>query len=362
MSRRLLATRIAQASAPQPIPASTDDHGDLLGLHVRRPDRRDQTEEHEDRHLAEPAIAVRRAPAGVEPRRHDAGGADEQQPPRDQSARAPARRPPRRRTPRSAARLTARRRCDARADEPQRPDPVGVGAAHPVAVVVGVVDRRPAARARRAGRAGPTEARTRRPRPPRRCRPRPARWRRAGCGVGRPRATATPSPCLLLRVRPRGPGAARLASRAGVRAVFSARGGRRRGYAPRTGPACPRPASAARRPARPGAAAAAGSSRAAELTQLLERRARAVGGLHDGHDPLAPLRRPAADDGAGSDTAVPDEHPLDHRRRHVHPTRHDDVVGPAEHLEPPSAAHRPRSWVTCRPSTSASAVRSGRSR
>ena len=68
MSRRLLATRIAQASAPTPMAAYSAAQLPRLGLDVRRADHRDQPEEHEDHHLAEPEVAVGLRAAGVEPR------------------------------------------------------------------------------------------------------------------------------------------------------------------------------------------------------------------------------------------------------------------------------------------------------
>ena len=60
---------------------------------------------------------------------------------------------------RPAATSTCARGGRAGADQPHRADPVGVGAAHAVGVVVGVVDRRPAAPARRPARAAPAPGR-----------------------------------------------------------------------------------------------------------------------------------------------------------------------------------------------------------
>ena len=81
MSRRLLATRIAQASAPMPAPVSSAGQADPTDLDVRRAADRDQAEEDEDEHLTEPAVAVRPPPAGVVPGGEHAGGPDREQPP-----------------------------------------------------------------------------------------------------------------------------------------------------------------------------------------------------------------------------------------------------------------------------------------
>ena len=85
-------------------PASTEAAVTSLGLHERRADRGHQAEEHEDRDLAEPAVAVGRAAAGVEPGGDDAGGADQQQPPRRERGERRARRRRRRAKDASAAR------------------------------------------------------------------------------------------------------------------------------------------------------------------------------------------------------------------------------------------------------------------
>ena len=111
-----------------------------LGLDVRRADDRDEPEEDEHHDLAEAEVAVGLRAAGVEPRgqhRHDADG---QQPPGGRRGQGQAR-------DRGHAEGQERRplhrsgRCGARPDQPQRTDPVGVGAADAVGVVVGVVDR-----------------------------------------------------------------------------------------------------------------------------------------------------------------------------------------------------------------------------
>ena len=139
MSRRLLATRIAQASAPIPQAAYSPDERDPLGLDVLRAEHRHQPEEHEDHHLAEPEVAVGLRPAGVEPRRSHRHRTHDHQPPgragREHQARD--RRDPERRERR---RLHRARRRDPGADQSHRADPVGVGAADAVGVVVGVVD------------------------------------------------------------------------------------------------------------------------------------------------------------------------------------------------------------------------------
>ena len=91
MSRRLLATRIAQASAPMPTAAYSAARLPGLGLDVRRADDRDQPEEDEDDHLAETEVAVGPRAAGVEP------GGERRRPARPRPAtrrswrRAPAR-------------------------------------------------------------------------------------------------------------------------------------------------------------------------------------------------------------------------------------------------------------------------------
>ena len=101
----------------------------------------DQPEEHEDHHLAEPEVAVRLRAAGVEP------GRDARRPGRPRPAtrrwwrRAPGPATPATPNARNAARFTARGGRRPGADQPHRADPVVVGAADAVGVVVGVVDR-----------------------------------------------------------------------------------------------------------------------------------------------------------------------------------------------------------------------------
>ena len=200
MSRRLLATRIAQARAPI---AAAAEHGvgaDVLGLHVCRPDDGDQPEEHEHEHLAEAAVAVGVRPAGVEPRRDDGGGADQQQPPAGgRSEHEPGHgRDAERRERRG---LDLRRAGQARADEPQRADPVGVGAADPVGVVVGVVDadlqrQRHDERQQRL----PPDERVG-VRPPTRCPRAPVRPPPEGCAAGLPRSTGRWSAAAAWRLQ-----------------------------------------------------------------------------------------------------------------------------------------------------------------
>ena len=70
-----------------------------LGLDVRRADDRDQPEEHEDHHLAEPEVAVGLRAAGVEPGGERRTAARRRPATRRWWRRAPARRRRRRRTP-----------------------------------------------------------------------------------------------------------------------------------------------------------------------------------------------------------------------------------------------------------------------
>ena len=115
-----------------------------LGLDVRRADDRDQPEEHEHHHLAEAEVAVGLRAAGVEPGRQHADRADRDQPP---GGRRREHQPGDRRDAEGEERRPLHRagRGRARPDQPHRADPVGVGAADAVGVVVGVVDRRPGA-------------------------------------------------------------------------------------------------------------------------------------------------------------------------------------------------------------------------
>ena len=160
-----------------------------LGLHVRRADDRDEAEEHEHHDLAQAEVAVRLRAAGVEPGRHHADRTDRDQPP---GGRRRQHQPGDRRDAEGEERrpLHRARLGHPRPDQPHRPDPVGVGAADAVGVVVGVVDRRPAARGSRPGRAAPSRARPRRRTPRRRCRRGRATRPRAACAAARLPATA----------------------------------------------------------------------------------------------------------------------------------------------------------------------------
>ena len=188
-----------------------------LGLDVRRADHRDQPEEHEDHHLAEAEVAVGPRAAGVEPRGEHADRARPRPATRRWWRPAPGR--PRAATPnaRNAARLHRARGRGPGADEPHRADPVGVGAADAVGVVVGVVDRHLQRQADHQGeqRLPPDRARRRTPR--RRCRPARGRPPRAGCADGRRRATGRGLPRAGIqagsaRHRSRGPARARRAA------------------------------------------------------------------------------------------------------------------------------------------------------
>ena len=55
--------------------------GDPARLGVRGAEHRDQAEEHEDRHLAQPGVPVGAPAAGVVPGGEHAGGPDAEQPP-----------------------------------------------------------------------------------------------------------------------------------------------------------------------------------------------------------------------------------------------------------------------------------------
>ena len=90
----------------------------------------------------------------------------------------------------NAAALTAAGEATPRPDQPQRPDPVGVGAADAVGVVVRVVHARPAGPAPPPARAAPSTTPPRRRTPRRRCRPARGRRPRGGCAGARLRATA----------------------------------------------------------------------------------------------------------------------------------------------------------------------------
>ena len=189
MSRRLLATRIAQARAPTPTPAYSAASSKRLGLDVRRAEHRDQAEEDEDHHLAEAHVAVGPRAAGVEPGGEDAQQPDRRPATRPWSPRAPARRAAAPPSARNAARLTARGRRDLAADQAQRADPVVVGAADAVGVVVGVVDADLQQQRDRQREQRLPPDRLPLPHRDRRCRRGPGRRRRAGCAGARLRST-----------------------------------------------------------------------------------------------------------------------------------------------------------------------------
>ena len=112
--------------------------GELLGLHVLRPEHGDQPEEHEHHHLAEPEVPVGLRPAGVEPGGGDADRADQHEPPGRARRQHQAGRGGHAERQERRALDRRRGRCPG-ADQPHRPDPLGVGAPDAVAVVVGVV-------------------------------------------------------------------------------------------------------------------------------------------------------------------------------------------------------------------------------
>ena len=139
MSRRLLTTSRAHARQPGGAAHHHAERGDPLDRHVRRADRRHQPEEHEHEHLAEPEVAVRpRARRCSTTRRRSP-------PPRRRAATttsSPAQRQPGHRGHAERGERGPLHRApaaEARGDEPERADPRVVGAAHAVAVVVGVV-------------------------------------------------------------------------------------------------------------------------------------------------------------------------------------------------------------------------------
>ena len=114
--------------------------GELAGLRVGGAEHGDQPEEQEHAHLAEPAVPVGPAAAGVAPGREDRDGADGEQPPLA-GERAPAQAEHGGDAERGERRALDRPRArGARRGEAQGPDAVDVRAADPVGVVVGVVD------------------------------------------------------------------------------------------------------------------------------------------------------------------------------------------------------------------------------
>ena len=88
---------------PAADPAGEGRPGQPLGLDVRRPEHGDEPEEHEDGDLAEPAVAVRPARAGVGPGGGDRRRPHEQEPPRRERRQDAVRRRRRRAKQPSAA-------------------------------------------------------------------------------------------------------------------------------------------------------------------------------------------------------------------------------------------------------------------
>ena len=128
MSRRLLTTSSAQARQPAAQPIDDAQPGDLLDADVGRADRGDEPEEHEHEHLAEPQVAVRPRPAGVEPGRGDARRARRRAATTTSSPRAPGRRTAATPNARQRRPLDRPRRRQPRRHQPQRADPAVVGA------------------------------------------------------------------------------------------------------------------------------------------------------------------------------------------------------------------------------------------
>ena len=160
-----------------------------LGLDVRRADHRDQAEEDEDHHLAERRGSRRASCRRCRTTRP--GSTTTPTATSHHAVVAASTSPATAATPkaRNAARLTARGVAQPRADQPHRADPVVVGAADAVGVVVGVVDADLERQRRPRGRAAPSTTRPRRRTPRRRCRRARGRRRRAGCagpGAGEP--------------------------------------------------------------------------------------------------------------------------------------------------------------------------------
>ena len=162
-------------------------------LHVGAAERGDEAEEHEHHHLAESDVAVRLRPAGVGRGGDERGRPDEQQPGihDERQSTAPTTAAIRERDDCGAAH---RRGCrESARDEADGAAAVGVGAAHAVGVVVGVVDadlqrerddergERPPPADRPVERAGRGPDEHRRDRRAQRLRPRPlepnANWR-----------------------------------------------------------------------------------------------------------------------------------------------------------------------------------------
>ena len=166
-------------------------------LHVRRPSGRDDPEEDEHEQLAEAVVAVGALAARVEPGGDDRDGADGEQPPLpgDDDERESGERGEREEAERDGEHVPRLR--DARTGEARRADPVVVGAAHPVGVVVGVVHadlQRERDHEREQGASRDATGRRRWPRRPLPCRARPVRSRAGGCAGVHPRPSRPRSP------------------------------------------------------------------------------------------------------------------------------------------------------------------------
>ena len=239
-----------------------------------------------------------------------------------------------------AARLTAAGRGQAGADQPQRPDPLGVGAADAVGVVVGVVDPDLQGEADDQGEQRRPPGGSARRRRPAACRRAPARPRRAGSAAGRRRATA--------------PGVGRGGPRSVIgRAPAIRLAGDQSPDRLAVGLAAGQPGQPLQRDQWPGGRrtrAASGRTSCCRSGEL----AAAVGHRDDLGAPLRVRdadhhrrrRRPSG--------PRPDQR-LDRGQVDVQPAGDHHVVQPAEHLSRPSV-QRPRSAVANRPSTRLAAV------
>ena len=358
--------------------------------HVRRADRGHEAEEHEHEQLAQPEVAVRAWAAGVEPGRGDRRDADDEQPPRRR--RRPAPEPATAATPKAtnAARFTAPRRGQPGGDEPNRPDAVVVGAAHAVAVVVGVVHADLQGQAHDERRRPPATS-TDPARPRRRpCRRPPARPPRAACGAGAEDPSIRHRPSLPVRRHPPATGVhppdatahrhawstpARCAAHPPPLCTHRTESSRRSDTplctAPTSSCASALPAAqgsgcgAGARARRGGACRARcegwlrpGATRGAHRTPAAgslhvhgaaqRRRRLRIGGHDEGDDALAPLRVVGAGDGDVGDPGGVEQHLLDRLRPHVLAPGDDHLAGAAEDDQP---AVVPRAGVARRPAS-----------
>ena len=138
-SRRLFTTSSAVAHSPTATPAATLRAVCARAARTSSADRRDEPEEHEDEHLAQPGVPVGPRAAGVEPTGEDGGGADERELPARRRAQRETERRPRSANDDDRGALHRARRRQLLADETHRADAHVVGAADPVGVVVDVV-------------------------------------------------------------------------------------------------------------------------------------------------------------------------------------------------------------------------------